>query len=98
MLELVRLIKSVEKFAKIPVGVFTIGDFSFKEQYVTNSGADLFFTYSDETVVENLEKLFSMVEKTELSKPARYDITKQGISEKIFSSIANLSSIEEISP
>ena len=94
--ELVRLIKSVERLRKIPVGVYAVGDFSFEQHYMRNTGADLFIHFDSETLTGNLETLLDLGKKNKLSAPMESDIMKSGIAEQVFALMPNLPDIEEL--
>jgi len=93
---LVRLIKSTARFANIPVGVFTTGDFIFKRGFMQDCGADAFITFNESTIKSEIEGLCAKKDG-KLALPAENDIIKTGILEKIFSMIETLESIEKIS-
>ena len=82
--ELVRLIKSIDKLNKTPVGVYAAGDFSFESHYLRNTGSDLFIHFDPETIVENLDSLIEIGKKGKFSKPMESDILKSGIAEQVF--------------
>ena len=44
---LVRLIKSIEKLEKVPVGIYSTGEFVFEENFRNSCGADLFININD---------------------------------------------------
>ncbi|MBR7080506.1 MAG: guanylate cyclase [Treponema sp.] len=94
--ELVRLIKSVDRLRKIPVGVYAVGDFSFEQHYMRNSGADLFIHFESESLVGNIETLLDLARKNKLSAPMESDIMKSGIAEQVFALMPNLPDIEEL--
>ena len=82
--ELVRLIKSVDKLKKIPLGVYAAGDFYFEKHYMLNTGTDLFIHFKPETLLENIEELLGLAKKGKMAAPMESDILKSGIAEKIF--------------
>ena len=82
--ELVRLIKSVDRLLKIPVGVYSAGDFYFESHYMRNTGTDLFIHFDPETIVEKIDELISLVQSGKKSAPMESDILKSGIAESIF--------------
>ena len=49
--ELVRIIKSIDKINKIPVGVYAAGDFSFENHFILNTGTDKFIHFAPENLV-----------------------------------------------
>ncbi|MBO6101312.1 MAG: hypothetical protein J6P07_08305 [Spirochaetaceae bacterium] len=57
--ELIRLIKSMEKLKKIPIGVYAAGDFYFESHFMINTGADLFIHFEPETIVEKIKELIA---------------------------------------
>ena len=59
--ELVRLIKSVDRLRKIPVGVYTAGDFSFESHYMRNTGTDMFIHFNPEDFIEKLNMVLTEV-------------------------------------
>ena len=82
--ELVRLIKSVERLNKIPVGVYSVGDFYFESHYMRNTGTDLFIHFEPEEFVEELDELTSLANGGKMAAPMESDILKSGIAENIF--------------
>ena len=91
--ELVRLIKSVEKLRRIPIGVYSTSDFSFENQYKINTGADLFIHFDTDDLPERLECLIKMAEENKLAKPMQSDILKSGIAQRIFEYMKNLDNL-----
>ena len=94
-IELVRFIKSVARFKSISVGIFATSDFLFHDEFKINCGADLFFTFDQNTIISDLENLLAKKEGT-LSRPEKNDIVKTGILEKIYSMIDRIDSLPEI--
>ncbi|WP_022932752.1 adenylate/guanylate cyclase domain-containing protein [Treponema bryantii] len=94
-IELVRFIKSVARFKSISVGIFATSDFLFHDEFKINCGADLFFTFDQNTIISDLENLLAKKEG-ELSRPEKNDIVKTGILEKIYSMIDRIDSLPEI--
>lgn len=94
-IELVRFIKSVARFKSISVGIFATSDFLFHDEFKINCGADLFFTFNQNTIISDLENLLAKKEG-ELSRPEKNDIVKTGILEKIYSMIDRIDSLPEI--
>ncbi len=90
--ELVRLIKSVDRLRKIPVGVYSAGDFSFEDHYMRNTGTDLFIHFDPETFIEKLEELISKTGK--MTTPMESDILKSGIAENIFTLMRYVENID----
>lgn len=95
-IELVRFIKSVARFKTISVGIFATSDFLFYDEFKVNCGADLFFTFNQNTILSDLENLISKKEGS-LSLPEKNDIIKTGILEKIYSMIDRIDSLSDIS-
>ena len=95
-IELVRFIKSIARFKTISVGIFATSDFLFYDEFKANCGADLFFTFNQNTILSDLENLLSKKEGG-LSSPEKNDIVKTGILEKIYSMIDRIDSLIEIS-
>ena len=95
-IELVRFIKSIARFKTISVGIFATSDFLFYDEFKTNCGADLFFTFNQNTILSDLENLLGKKEGV-LSSPEKNDIVKTGILEKIYSMIDRIDSLTEIS-
>ncbi len=94
--ELVRFIKSVARFKSISVGIFATSDFLFYDEFKINCGADLFFTFNQNTIIADLESLLAKKEGM-LARPEKNDIVKTGILEKIYSMIDRIDSLPEIS-
>lgn len=94
-IELVRFIKSVARFKSISVGIFATSDFLFHDEFKINCGADLFFTFDQNTIISDLENLLAKKEG-QLSRPEKNDIVKTGILEKIYSMIDRIDSLPEI--
>ena len=95
--ELVRIIKSIDKLNKTPVGVYAAGDFSFESHYLRNTGSDLFIHLDPETIVENLDSLIEIGKKGKFSKPMESDILKSGIAEQVFALMRYLSNLDILS-
>ena len=95
-IELVRFIKSIARFKTISVGIFATSDFLFYDEFKVNCGADLFFNFNQNTILDDLEKLINKKEGT-LSRPEKNDIIKTGILEKIYSMIDRIDSLKDIS-
>lgn len=93
--ELVRLVKSMERFAHIPVGVFATSDFLFSDEFKTNCGADAFITFSPDTIAADIEALCAKKGGT-LARPQKNDLIKAGIVQKLFPMIKSLESIEAV--
>ena len=85
-IEIVRLIKSIARFKNIAVGIYATSDFLFYDEFKLNCGADLFFTFDQNTIVNEVEELIAK-KQTGLSIPEKNDIVKEGILEKIFSMV-----------
>lgn len=94
--ELVRFIKSVARFKTISVGIFATSDFLFYDEFKINCGADLFFTFDQNTILSDLDSLISKKDGM-LARPEKNDIVKTGILEKIYSMIDRIDSLPEIS-
>ena len=95
-IEVVRLIKSIARFKNIAVGIYATSDFLFYDEFKINCGADMFFTFNQNEVVENIENLIEK-KQTGLSVPEKNDIIKTGILEKVFSMIDTIDSLPDIS-
>ena len=94
-IELVRFIKSIARFKTISVGIFATSDFLFYDEFKVNCGADLFFNFNQNTILDDLEKLINKKEGN-LSRPEKNDIIKTGILEKIYSMIDRIDSLKDI--
>ena len=94
-IELVRFIKSVARFKTISVGIFATSDFLFYDEFKINCGADLFFTFDQNTILSDLDTLIAKKEGM-LARPEKNDIIKTGILEKIYSMIDRIDSLQEI--
>ncbi len=95
-IELVRLIKSVDKLKTMPVGIYTADDFPFGEFYLKNSGADMLASLNEKNIVENIDSLAAMMGSNKLSFPVQNDIIKSAITDEIFSMTANLEDMDGI--
>lgn len=95
-IELVRFIKSVARFKTISVGIFATSDFLFYDEFKINCGADLFFTFDQNTILSDLDSLIAKKDGM-LARPEKNDIVKTGILEKIYSMIDRIDSLPEIS-
>ena len=95
-IELVRFIKSVARFKTISVGIFATSDFLFYDEFKINCGADLFFTFDQNTIISDLDTLVAKKDGM-LARPEKNDIVKTGILEKIYSMIDRIDSLPEIS-
>ncbi len=94
---LVRLLKSVDMFKKIPVAVYATSDFSFENTYMTNTGADIFIHIETDSIPDRLNDLLVLAKNNQLSKgPLENDIMKSGIAERIFSYMKSLDKLEEL--
>ena len=94
--DLVHLIKSVARFADIPVGVYATSDFIFEEEFLKSCGADMFINFDEKKIVNDLEELFAK-KHGKLALPERNNIVKSGITHNIFSMIEKIDSIKDIS-
>ncbi len=94
-IEIVRLIKSIARFKNIAVGIYATSEFLFYEEFKLNCGADMFFNFDQNQVINNIEELIEK-KQSGLSVPEKNDIVKSGILEKIFSMIATIDSLPEI--
>ena len=92
--ELVRLIKSIDKLKKIPVGVYSAGDFSFETHYMRNTGTDKFIHFDPENLLDNIAELAELGKKGLTGEPMESDILKSGIAEKIFELMRYLSNLD----
>ncbi len=92
--ELIRLIKSMEKLKKIPIGVYAAGDFYFESHFMINTGADLFIHFEPETIVEKIKELIASKNNPERPASMESDILKSGIAEKVFGLMDNIDNIE----
>lgn len=90
-----RLIKSIERFNNIPVGVYATSDFLFSDEFRAVCGADSFISFDSEKIASDIEELCSKKD-TNLVKPEKSDIVKSAITEKIFSMISVLESLPKI--
>ena len=95
-IELVRFIKSIARFKNISVGIFATSDFLFYDDFKINCGADLFFTFDQNTIVADIDSLLAKKEG-ELARPEKNDIVKTGILEKIYGMIDRIDSLPDIS-
>ena len=92
--ELIRLIKSIDRFKKIPIGVYATGDFYFESHFMVNTGADLFIHFDPETIVEKIRELIPEGKNPQRPVPMESDILKSGIAEKVFALMDNIDNIE----
>lgn len=95
-IELVRFIKSIARFKTISVGIFATSDFLFYDDFKINCGADLFFTFDQNTIISDLDNLLAKKDG-ELARPEKNDIVKTGILEKIYGMIDRIDSLPAIS-
>ena len=95
-IELVRFIKSIARFKNISVGIFATSDFLFYDDFKINCGADLFFTFDQNTIIADIDSLLAKKEG-ELARPEKNDIVKTGILEKIYGMIDRIDSLPNIS-
>ena len=94
--ELVRLIKSVDRLKKIPVGVYSAGDFSFESHYMRNTGTDLFIHFDPENFVEKLDELTALANSSKRAAPMESDILKSGIAENIFALMRYIGNLDRL--
>ena len=94
--ELVRLIKSVNRLNKIPVGVYAAGDFYFESHYMRNTGTDLFIHFDPEDFVEKLDELTSLAQSGKMAAPMESDILKSGIAESIFALMRYVENLDRL--
>ncbi len=95
-IEVVRFIKSIERFKKIAVGIYATSDFLFHDEFKMNCGADMFFNFNQNEITGNIEELLNKKE-TGLSIPEKNDLIKSGILKQIFSLIEYIDSLPEVS-
>lgn len=94
---LVRLLKSVDMFKKIPLAVYASSDFSFENTYMTNTGADIFIHLENDSLTDRLNDLIALAKNNQLSKgPLENDIMKSGIAERIFSYMKDMDNLEAL--
>ena len=94
---LVRLLKSVDMFKKIPLAVYASSDFSFENTYMTNTGADIFIHLENDSLTDRLNDLITLAKNNQLSKgPLENDIMKSGIAERIFSYMKDMDNLEAL--
>lgn len=94
--ELIRLIKTVEKFLKIPVVVYSTSEFFFEKHYIENTGTDLFVHLESDNLAEKLDEIISKANTDDLGKPLTNDIIKCGIAESVFSFINSMANFDEL--
>ena len=94
--EIVRLIKTVEKFKNIPVGVYSTGDYYFERHFMMDTGTDLFIHLATDNLAERLSKMISMAESQSLAVPMTSDIMKSGIADNIFSFMKDLEDFDTL--
>lgn len=94
--EIVRLIKSVDKFHKIPVGVYSTGEFYFEEHFILNTGIDVFIHLTNENLEEKISLMLQKAIKNELKQPMTSDIVKSGIAERIFDFMRDLEDFDKL--
>lgn len=94
--ELVRLIKTVEKFWDIPVIIYSTGDFYFENHFVKNTGTDLFIHFEKDNIPEKITEVISKAETQGLGKPVTNDILKSGIAESVFSFINSMKNFDQL--
>lgn len=95
--ELVRIIKSIDKINKIPVGVYAAGDFAFENHFMRNTGTDKFIHFAPENLVEDIAALVELGKKGTLAKPMESDILKSGIAQKVFELMRYISNLDVLS-
>ena len=79
--EIVRFIKSMEKLRKIPIALYTTGDFTFEEFYMKNCGADLFVHIDEVNLSHNVQKTLLLSEQNVPALPVENDIMKAAITQ-----------------
>ncbi|MCR4735109.1 MAG: adenylate/guanylate cyclase domain-containing protein [Treponema sp.] len=94
--ELVRLIKSVDKVKKIPIGVYSTSDFSFEKHYMQNTGADSFIHLEKDDFVVKMNELINMGIENKVAGPMQNDLLKSGIAQKIFEYMHNLENLDKL--
>ena len=95
--EIVRLIKTVEKFKNIPVGVYSTGDYHFERHFMLDTGTDLFIHLVSDNLAERVSKMIELAASNNLSTPMTSDIVKSGIAENIFSFMKHLEHFDTLS-
>lgn len=90
---LVRLIKSIDKLKKVPVGIYTTGEFVFEDHFRSTCGADIFFRMNKNNIKEKTDFLLDLVGK-KLAVPLQSDLVKNGLADSIFSLVQHLNSFE----
>ena len=95
-IELVRLIKTMDKLKTIPVALFATSDYAFENFFMKNCGADSFIHVNQTTLVSDINLLVSLSGSSALSIPVQSDIMKDAIMSKLFSLAKNLDSVEKI--
>ena len=95
--EIVRLIKTVEKFKNIPVGVYATGDYHFEKHFMLDTGTDLFIHMVSDNLAERVSKMIELSTTNSLSNPMTSDIVKSGIADNIFSFMKYLENFDRLS-
>jgi class 3 adenylate cyclase len=94
--EIVRFIKSMEKLRKIPIALYTTGDFTFEEFYMKNCGADLFVHIDEVNLSHNVQKTLLLSEQNVPALPVENDIMKAAITQIFLNMTRNLNSIDAV--
>ena len=88
--ELVRLIKTVEKFNKIPVGIYSTGDYYFEEHFMINTGTDLFIHLVSDNLAGKIGAMMQTSHDESIRKPMSSDVVKSGIARSEFTFLQNI--------
>ncbi len=94
-LDLIRLIKNVNKFRMIPVALLSTGKTDFENTALKNCGADLFIHIENPEFDKDIEKLVALKGK-KLAVPIEDDVVRTGLFSEVFSTVQNLNSLEDV--
>ena len=95
-MELSRFLKSTDRFKRIPLALYTTGDFPFTQFYAKNSGTDIFFRFEEADFAEKITKMLSLAENENRAVPVQNDTLKNALTAHTFSMLRHISSIKQV--
>ncbi len=93
--EFVHFVKTMSFCGKLPVALYTTGKQPFENYCRKNSGADIFFDFHKETILENIQALLEIQSSGKIAKCVQNDLIKSAISQYFVEMIGTLADLDE---
>ncbi len=94
--ELVRFIKSIEKFKTLPVALYSMGDYEFEQFYMKDCGADSFIYFDQKNAVPKIQEVLELPGSGAMKTPVTNDIMKSSILELLLMMVKNLNEMQQV--